>query len=236
MSYGVMQGLRDAVAGGEGRRDGARLLTGAGDKAFCVGRGPRRHRRQRRCRRRARWPRPARRPASGEDVGTRQADDRRVRASLAGGFGLALACDVVIVADDAQVRHAGGERRALAVHDHRPHAPVDAPEDGALELQMTGRRVGSDEALRIGFAASCRSPTSAPRSTSSPALASKRGSRLRWGRDAFYRGWRWTPTPRSTISRGIVMHTQSEDAAEASPVRGEAHAGLEGAVARRDPR
>ena len=48
--------------------------------------------------------------------------------ALAGGFGLALMCDVVIAADDAAVRHARDRRGPVADDDHRADAAVDAAE------------------------------------------------------------------------------------------------------------
>src|SRR6478735_5686085 len=97
MSYGVMQGLRDAVAAAKAD-DAVRVLvlTGAGDKAFCAG---------------------ADLGGIADNAGAAAAHDgrglladlfremwalgkptiARVRGfALAGGFGLALACDVVI--------------------------------------------------------------------------------------------------------------------------------------------
>jgi enoyl-CoA hydratase len=71
--------------------------------------------------------------------------------ALGGGFELALACDIRIAADSAsfgvfEVRHGlhqgdGGLVRLVAV------AGVGV----ALDLTLTGRRVGADEALRLGL-------------------------------------------------------------------------------------
>src|SRR6266511_1207166 len=103
MSFDVMEGLRDAVARAKAD-DAVRVLvlTGAGDKAFCAG---------------------ADLGGGGIADGASAAHDgrgmladlfrdmwdlgkptiARVRGyALAGGFGLALACDFVVAADDAQ--------------------------------------------------------------------------------------------------------------------------------------
>ena len=50
--------------------------------------------------------------------------------ALAGGFGLALACDVVDRRRGRAVRHAGDRRRAVADDDHRADAALDAAEEG----------------------------------------------------------------------------------------------------------
>ncbi len=63
MSYGVMQGLRDAVAAAKADESvRVVVLTGAGDRAFCAGADLGGHRRERGCRCRTRRARAARRP------------------------------------------------------------------------------------------------------------------------------------------------------------------------------
>src|SRR5687767_13512703 len=76
----------------------------------------------------------------------------RVRGyALAGGFGLALACDFVIAADDAQFGtpevNVGLWPYMITVPLVRAMSPRKV-----LELMMTGRRVKADEAERLGFA------------------------------------------------------------------------------------
>ena len=75
----------------------------------------------------------------------------RVRGfALAGGFGLALACDLVVAADDAVF---GTPEIGLGLWPHMITVPMlrsMAPKR-ALELMLTGRRVDAAEAERIGF-------------------------------------------------------------------------------------
>ncbi|MEQ1787835.1 MAG: enoyl-CoA hydratase/isomerase family protein, partial [Acidimicrobiales bacterium] len=75
----------------------------------------------------------------------------RVRGyALAGGFGLALACDLVVAADDAQF---GTPEIGLGLWPHMITVPLlrsMAPKR-ALELMLTGRRIDAAEAERIGF-------------------------------------------------------------------------------------
>src|SRR5258705_10670674 len=75
----------------------------------------------------------------------------RVRGyALAGGFGLCLACDIVIAADDAQF---GTPEIDVGLWPYMITVPLtrSMPPKVALELMMTGRRVKGGEAARIGF-------------------------------------------------------------------------------------
>ena len=75
----------------------------------------------------------------------------RVRGyALAGGFGLCLACDLVVAADDAQF---GTPEIDVGLWPYMITVPLmrSMPPKKALELMMTGRRVDADEAERIGF-------------------------------------------------------------------------------------
>src|SRR5579864_6773155 len=70
--------------------------------------------------------------------------------ALAGGFGLALACDLVIASDDAVF---GTPEINVGLWPFMITVPLlrAMPPKRALELMMTGRRVAADEAERIGF-------------------------------------------------------------------------------------
>src|SRR4051794_658501 len=75
----------------------------------------------------------------------------RVRGyCLAGGFGLALACDLVVAADDAVF---GTPEIDRGLWPYMITVPLcrSMPPKKALELMMTGRRVHAEEADRIGF-------------------------------------------------------------------------------------
>ena len=151
LSWDVVRGLRAAVAAA---RDDAAVrvvvLTGAGDRAFCAGAdltgmasggGP-----------------VALHEARGELA--RLFEDlwalgkptvARVRGyALAGGFGLALACDLVVAADDAVF---GTPEVDVGLWPFMITVPLTRamPPKMALELMLTGRRVAADEALRLGF-------------------------------------------------------------------------------------
>ena len=217
MSYGVMQGLRDAVAAAKAD-DSVRVLvlTGAGDRAFCAG---------------------ADLGGIAENAGAAAAHDgrglladlfrelwtlgkptiARVRGyALAGGFGLALACDFVIAADDAQF---GTPEVNVGLWPYMITVPLlrSMPPKKVLELQMTGRRVNAEEADRIGFVTRVVAVDELDTAVDELAgsLASKSPLVLRWGRDAFYRVLEMDADDALDYLQGMLtVHTQSEDAAE----------------------
>lgn len=151
MSFEVMHGLRAAVAAAS-NDDAVRVIviTGAGDRAFCA----------------------------GADLGGVAVNDdpigahegrgvladlfrdlwsigkptiARVRGfALAGGFGLAMACDLVVAAADAQF---GTPEINVGLWPYMISVPLlrSMPPRVAIELMTTGRRVGANEAQRIGF-------------------------------------------------------------------------------------
>lgn len=150
MTQAVVEELRAALA--RARDDaGVRVvvLTGAGEKAFCsgvdlsggadggflgdhAGRGEL--------------------PALFTDLWSLgKPTIARVRGfALAGGFGLALACDFVIASDDSQF---GAPEVNVGLWPYVITVPLvrSMPPKRALELMMTGRRVDAAEALSIGF-------------------------------------------------------------------------------------
>lgn len=151
MSFEVMDALRAAVV--RARSDEAVrvvVLTGAGDRAFCAGADLG--------------------SIAGNDSPIAAHDGRGVLAdvfrdlwslgkptiarvrgfALAGGFGLALACDFVVAADDAQF---GTPEINVGLWPYMITVPLlrSMPPRIALELMATGRRVDAAEAERIGF-------------------------------------------------------------------------------------
>jgi enoyl-CoA hydratase len=140
---GLIASLRRAAAADEAV---AVVLTGAGDRAFCA----------------------------GGDIGGFAADTaesapaaiaRLVDAvwhfskptvarvngrALGGGFGLMMACDLAVAADDVEV---GMPEINLGLWPHVITAVVQrtVPRRFALEMMLTGRRVGAEEALHRGL-------------------------------------------------------------------------------------
>jgi enoyl-CoA hydratase/carnithine racemase len=217
MSFGVMQGLRDAVAEAQSDDDvRVVVLTGAGDKAFCAG---------------------ADLGGGGIAAGASAAHEgrgmladlfrdlwdlgkptiARVRGyALAGGFGLALACDFVVAADDAQF---GTPEINVGLWPYMITVPLlrSMPPKRVLELMMTGRRVDAAEAERIGFVTRVVPVDELDDAVDELAatLASKSPLILRWGRESFYRVLDMDPDDALAYLQAMLTVTSgSEDTAE----------------------
>jgi enoyl-CoA hydratase/carnithine racemase len=189
LSAAVVSGLRDAMA--RARDDDevrVVVLTGAGDRAFCAG---------------------ADLVGMASGTGYLEAHDERgqiaalfedlwslgkptiarVRGyALAGGFGLALSCDLVVAAEDAVF---GTPEINVGLWPFMITVPIlrSMPPKRALELMMTGRRVDAAEAERIGFVTSVVPVGELDRAVSALAaeLAAKSPVVMKLGRTAFYR-------------------------------------------------
>ena len=217
MSFGVTDGLRDAMS--RARADAAVrvvVLTGAGDKAFCAGAD-----------------------LGGGGVASSGAEAHegrglladlfrdmwrvgkpliaRVRGyALAGGFGLACACDLVVAADDAVF---GTPEINVGLWPYMITVPLlrSMPPKTALDLMMTGRRVSAEEGARIGFVQRVVpvAELDATVDTLAADLASKSPLIMRWGRDAFYRVLEMDADAALSYLQGMLTITsQTEDAAE----------------------
>ena len=218
MSYGVMQGLRDAMAT-RARTPTLRVvvLTGAGDKAFCAG---------------------ADLAGIAENAGAAAAHDgrglladlfrdmwafgkpiiARVRGyALAGGFGLACACDLVVAADDAVF---GTPEINVGLWPYMITVPLlrSMPPKTVLELH-------DDRPARVGrrrpsASASCNrvvpvAELDATVDELAADLASKSPLIMRWGRDSFYRVLEMdADAALSYLQAMLTVTTQTEDAAE----------------------
>ena len=215
MSFAVMQGLRDALSFAKAD-EAVRVvvLTGAGDRAFCAGAdldavastGEGAHEQR------------------GVLVGLfrdlwalGKPTIARVRGyALAGGMGLALSCDFVIAADDAQF---GTPEVNVGLWPYIVTVPMlrSMPQRKVLELQMTGRRVGAVEALAIGFVNEVVSVNDLDDRVDELAqeLASKSPLVLRMGRDAFYQVLEMDADPAlDYLHQRLTEHTRTSDAAE----------------------
>lgn len=217
LSWTVMSELRaafDAAKSDAGVR--VVTLTGAGDKAFCAG---------------------ADLTGMRADAGWAEVHDgrgelarlfrsmwelgkpivARVRGyALAGGFGLCLACDFVVAADDAQF---GTPEIDVGLWPYMITVPLmrSMPPKVALELMMTGRRVKADEALRIGFVNRVvpvdELDTAVAELTTT--LAGKSPAIMKLGRDSFYAVWDQSAEDALKLLHSMLTITSAtEDAAE----------------------
>jgi len=218
MSFEVLQGLRDAIAVAKSD-DTVRVvvIAGVGDKAFCAGADLGN--------------------IAGDDGGAIGAHDgrgiladlfrdlwalgkptiARVRGfALAGGFGLAMACDLVVAADDAEF---GTPEINVGLWPYMITVPLlrSMPPRVALELMATGRRVGADEAARIGFVNRVVPVAELDGVVDSLAtdLASKSPLILRLGMHAFHRAYEMRADDALDYLQSMLTITSlSDDAAE----------------------
>lgn len=219
MSFEVMAGLADSLAAARADDDvRVVVITGAGERAFCAGAdlggGP-----------------------GGIASGAAGAHDgrgilaevftalwdlgkptiARVRGyALAGGFGLACACDLVIAADDAVF---GTPEINVGLWPYMITVPLlrSMPPKVALELMMTGRRVDAAEAARLGFVTRVVPVAELDGAVDAVAqeLATKSPLIMRWGRDAFYRVLDLAPDAALAYLQSMLTVTSaSEDTAE----------------------
>ena len=195
---------------------GVVVLTGAGDKAFCTG---------------------ADLTGMASDSSFAEVHDARgelarlfadlwelgkptiarVRGyALAGGFGLALACDLVVAADDAQF---GTPEVNVGLWPYMITVPLvrSMPPKKALELMLTGRRVDAAEAERIGFVTRVVPVAELDAAVDELArdLASKSPAIVKLGRDSFYEVWDLAARDAlAHLHPMLTITTMTEDARE----------------------
>lgn len=224
LSWDLVGRLRRAVADAKADPDVRVLvLTGAGDRAFCAGAD-------------------LGGMADGDDYVSlhdgrgelaRLFEDlyalgkptvARVRGyALAGGFGLALACDLVVAADDAVF---ATPEIDIGLWPHMITVPLtrSMPPKRALELMMTGRRVDAAEAERIGFVTRVVPVDGLDEAVDelTGALATKSPTAMRLGRDGFYAVWDLAASDALRALHPLLTVTAStEDAAEGIAAFGE---------------
>jgi enoyl-CoA hydratase/carnithine racemase len=141
----------------------------------------------------------------------------RVRGfALAGGMGLALACDFVVAADDAQF---GTPEIDVGLWPFMITVPLvrSMPPKKVLELMLTGRRVGAEEAERIGFVNRVVPVDGLDAAVDelASALAAKSPAIVKLGRDSFYEVWdRAAADALAYLHPMLTVTTLTEDAQE----------------------
>jgi len=194
LSPEVVQGLRAALARAEADPSvRVVVLTGAGDRAFCAGADLS-----------GMAPRDAKGP--GDPVADHHAARgwlaelfeemwhlgkpivARVQGwAMAGGLGLALACDMVVASDRARF---GAPELDVGLWPYMVTVPMlrSMPPKKALEMMMTSRVVDAEEAGRIGFVNRVVPHERLDEEVAELAavLASKPPGVMRLGRESFY--------------------------------------------------
>jgi enoyl-CoA hydratase/carnithine racemase len=218
MTFETLASLRDGFRRARADRDvRVVVLTGAGDRAFCAGAdlgGIR-----------------------GTELDAEEAHEgrghmaelftemyrcgvptiARVRGfALAGGFGLAMACDFVVASDDSVF---GTPEVAVGLWPYMITVPMlrSMPPKVALDLMITGRRVGAEEAQRIGFVNQVVAADQLDSAVQILAeqIAANSPSAIRLGRGAFYRALDITTEQAlSLLQSSLSVATTTEDAAE----------------------
>jgi enoyl-CoA hydratase/carnithine racemase len=136
--------------------------------------------------------------------------------ALAGGLGLALACDMVIAADNAVF---GTPEIDVGLWPYMITVPLtrSMPPKKALELMLTGRRVDAAEADRIGFVTRVvpLAELDAAVAELASALAAKSPAIVKLGRDSFYDVWdRAAADALALLHPLLTLTTLTEDAQE----------------------
>lgn len=136
--------------------------------------------------------------------------------ALAGGFGLALACDLVVASDDARF---GTPEMNVGLWPYMITVPMvrSMPPKKALELMMTARRVDATEALEIGFVNRVvpAGELDAAVAELAATLADRSPVVMRLGRDSFYTVWDQAAAPALRHLHAMLSITsQTEDARE----------------------
>jgi enoyl-CoA hydratase/carnithine racemase len=217
LSWDALVGMRSALAAAKAD-DAVRVvvLTGSGDRAFCAG---------------------ADLSGMSEGAGFSELHESRgemahlfrdmyalgkptiarVRGyALAGGFGLALACDLVIAGDDAVF---GTPEVDVGLWPYMITVPLirSMPPKRALELMLTGRRVDAGEADRLGFVTRVVPVDELDRAVDALAatLAAKSPVTVRLGRSSFYSVWDQDVDASLRLLHPLLTVTaHTEDAAE----------------------
>jgi enoyl-CoA hydratase/carnithine racemase len=136
--------------------------------------------------------------------------------ALAGGFGLALACDLVVAADNSVF---GTPEIDVGLWPYMITVPLtrSMPPKKALELMLTGRRLDAAEADRIGFVTRVVPVAELDAAVAELAatLAAKSPAIVKLGRDSFYDVWdRAAADALALLHPLLTITTLTDDAKE----------------------
>ncbi|HEX3541780.1 MAG TPA: enoyl-CoA hydratase/isomerase family protein [Acidimicrobiales bacterium] len=136
--------------------------------------------------------------------------------AVAGGFGLALACDLVVCTPDAVF---AAPEIDVGLWPFMITVPMvrSMPPKKALELMLTGRRVGAEEAEHIGFVTRVvpLAEFEAAVAELAGVLAAKSPTAMKLGRDSFYAVWDLAAAEALAVLHPLLtVATGTEDAKE----------------------
>jgi enoyl-CoA hydratase/carnithine racemase len=135
--------------------------------------------------------------------------------ALAGGFGLAVACDVTICVEDAKL---GTPEIDAGLWPMMITLPLlrAMPAKAVLELMLTGRLIDPGEALRLGAVSRVvpRSELDTAVDQVVAALVAKSGSVTMIGRDAFFRESADVDAAFARLQAGLTLVAMTDDAKE----------------------
>jgi enoyl-CoA hydratase/carnithine racemase len=218
MSWEVMRGLRAAVGAAKSDPEvRVVVLTGAGDKAFCAGADLG--------------------DMGGHDGGFLEVHDARGELAslmdelwhlgkptiarvqgwaMAGGFGLAMTCDLVVASDRARF---GAPEIDVGLWPYMITVPLtrSMPPKRALELMLTGRVVDAAEAERIGFVTRVvpHDELDAAVDELAATLAAKSPAVMKLGRESFYAVWDQAAGDALALLHSMLtLTTNTEDSVE----------------------
>ncbi len=136
--------------------------------------------------------------------------------AMAGGFGLALACDMVVCSERARF---GAPEVNVGLWPFMITVPLvrSMPPKKALELMLTGRVVEASEADRIGFVTRVVPHDDLDQAVDelTAVLVAKSPASVRLGRDSFYAAWDMaTGDALAHLHAMLTLTNLTEDAAE----------------------
>ena len=136
--------------------------------------------------------------------------------ALAGGMGLACACDFVVAAEDAVF---GTPEVKVGLWPYMITVPLlrSMPPKTVLDLMLTARRVDAEEGLRLGFVNRVvpAAELDAAVDELAATIAGNSPTAIRLGRDAFYRCLDMTTEQAlQLLQTSLSVATTTDDAAE----------------------